>query len=150
VRLLWDPRKEWPHKIRYTARAPFWPRAGFGLPIQIKFKTPPDEPPTCELRWCDSKGDVYDRLASPLIVKPMAMADGSFVPIALWLYRAYPEGGQVGIHSNDRIEERTRAPFNALYTEGKPLFEWLHEGGSIREAFWEWLRGTDRARELQP
>lgn len=38
-----------------------------------------------------------DRFASPLIVKPLALADGKFVPLALWLRRAYPAHARLAL-----------------------------------------------------
>ena len=97
------------HPPRHNATAA-WPRASFGLPIIGQFQTQDrngqrldsrnpqnggyDEPGPFELRW--RAGNVeHDRLASPLIVKALPLADGSFAPCALWLNRAHPANGEV-------------------------------------------------------
>lgn len=109
----------WSHDPRHNA-TPAWPRAGFGLPIVGRFQTRQRErqgqrfsgggvlrePSDYELQWrrndpagggrrADGDDESPDRLASPVIVKAMALADGRHVPCALWLHRAYPEDAQV-------------------------------------------------------
>jgi CRISPR-associated protein Cmr1 len=64
-----------------------FPRAGFGLPIIFHFKD--GDPPDTTLQ-----GVNHDRLASPLILRPLACADGQFVGLALILAGpAQPPGG---------------------------------------------------------
>jgi CRISPR-associated protein Cmr1 len=59
-----------------------FPRAAFGLPIIFDFNVPSEvgEPATTELKPKHS-----ERLASPLILKPMAVGDSQYAPIALLL-----------------------------------------------------------------
>lgn len=66
------------------AKQRLFPRAAFGLPIIFHFQQEtgdrrPD-PGDCELKPQNS-----DRMASPLIVKPMALDSGHYAPIALRL-----------------------------------------------------------------
>jgi len=68
-----------PHPPEHPARISF-PRAALGLPILFEFKGTSTDPDKTELLPCNQ-----DRMASPLIVKPMAQADGRFAPIALRL-----------------------------------------------------------------
>src|SRR5205823_4289309 len=82
--------KKFGHKARYLKGEPIWPRAGFGLPVGMRFRDA-DEPPNVQLNWIDNENKVQERLASPLILKPLATRDG-FLPCALWLHRAYPRG----------------------------------------------------------
>jgi CRISPR-associated protein Cmr1 len=104
------------HAPRHN-RIPVWPRAALGLPIQVRFQGrkrrqqqanggffQPAEPGPSELVWADAvDGSLHDRLASPLILKPIGLADGRFVAAALWLERAYPEHGRVGLRAGPSI-----------------------------------------------
>ena len=84
------------HPLGYN-KIPAWPRATFGLPIKMRFQTEGrdhtnlDEPGSFSLLWRDGQ-DEHRRLASPLIVKALPLANGAFVPSALWLDRATPQG----------------------------------------------------------
>lgn len=127
------------HPPRHNA-TPSWPRAGFGLPIIGRFQTQSrdgsryDEPGAFELRWRTGQNE-HDRLASPLIVKSLPLADGTFVPCALWLNRAHPRGEVVvkGLNGSG-------APFDRLVAPGDtPRFSALAGKKSLREAFLDWL-----------
>ena len=90
------------HPPRYDA-SPNWPRAQFGLPILGQFSgaTGPGEPPNFELTWELTDGKPRDRMASPLIVKPLPIV-GGFFPCALWLARGYPPGRVVVLRQGNR------------------------------------------------
>jgi CRISPR-associated protein Cmr1 len=142
-----DPRPE-------HGSEPAWPRASFGLPIISRFQTKdreqrdynPKDPPGFTLYWKDGT-DKHDRLGSPLIVKPMPLADGRFVPIALWLFRAYPEGGRVYLEK-PAVQGSSEAPFDRLVAPGdKAPFEPLREK-TMREAFLGWLAKRNLAKKL--
>ena len=130
------------HRPRYNV-TPAWPRAGFGLPINGQFQTEArsgglyDEPAPFELRWrAPNENADRDRLASPLIVKAMPLANGTFVPIALWFNRAYPQG-EVVLHG----VARSAAPFDRLMAPSETSrFSALTGKSSLREAFLDWLR----------
>lgn len=149
------------HAPRHNSTAA-WPRAGFGLPIIGQFQTqdrrgqrfdsrnPPnggyDEPGAFELRW--RAGNVeHDRLASPLIVKALPLADGSFAPCALWLNRAHPANGEVVLrHTNN-----SQAPFDRLVASGDtPQFAALANKTGLRRAFLDWLLATKRTTVVAP
>jgi CRISPR-associated protein Cmr1 len=72
-----------------------FPRAAFGLPIIFKFKDEDvrqGDPPQTTL----SGGSDYNRLASPLILRPLACANGEAVGIALILETPRtPPGGAI-------------------------------------------------------
>ncbi|GIW08692.1 MAG: type III-B CRISPR module RAMP protein Cmr1 [Dehalococcoidia bacterium] len=135
------------HKPNHNAE-PAWPRAGFGLPIIGRFHKDGrngkrlDEPDGFELLW--SSGNIeHDRLASPLIVKPLALANGRFVPIALWLNRAMPPGSSVFV----RGISHSKAPFDRLVAPGDtPRFKPLAGKKTLRDAFLDWLVATGRAK----
>ncbi len=153
------------HRPRHNP-TPAWPRAGLGLPIVGRFQTQArgvgsyDEPGPYELRWQPADGSGGgDRLASPLIVKALALADGTFVPCALWLNRAYPSNGQVGLarpkqgrRPNEKeVDPRTVAPFDRLVAPGdRPHFSALANKRSLREAFLDWLRAKYQTTVVAP
>lgn len=159
IRQLFKPSSksgQWAHLPRAEyAGAAAWPRVGFGLPIPIQFqrykrtrtgaprqKYEDGEPPDVELRWHDGT-QVRKRLASSLIVKAMPLANGSFVPIALWLHRAWPEGKAVLVRGEVPVP-RCLAPFEPLLAPGdKPLYAPL-KASTLREAFFGWLKSHHR------
>lgn len=125
--------KPWAHtpRTQYSkSKKAAWPRAGFGLPLAIRFQRnerprirggkpipyATGEPDDVELRWQDKDG-VHKRLASPLIIKAMPLSDGTFVPIALWLCRAWPEGDVVLVRKEEPVPG-SRAPFDQLLAPG--------------------------------
>ena len=138
------------HRPRHNA-TPAWPRAGFGLPIIGRFQQNArygrrlDEPGNFELRWRTGQEE-HDRLASPLIVKALPLADGSFLPCALWLNRAYPSG-EVFV----RGLKGSGAPFDRLVAPGDtPRFSALEGKNSLREAFLDWLHAKYRTSVVAP
>lgn len=135
-------RKTRSHTPNHNAAAA-WPRAGFGLPIHGQFQTTDrnnnrhayDEPAGFELRW-RAHGVTHDRLASPLIVKALPLANGTFVPCALWLNRAYPANSEVFLRGVDN----SQAPFARLVAPGDTArFSALAGKSSLRAAFLDWL-----------
>jgi CRISPR-associated protein Cmr1 len=62
-----------------------FPRAEFGLPIVFHFKDPGEPPDTTLNPGRDSEGNKRERMASPLILKPLALRSGSAIPIILRL-----------------------------------------------------------------
>lgn len=114
-----------------------------------------EEPKDFELRWRSVNGS-HDRLASPLIVKALPLADGRFVPCALWLNRKLPENAEVYLHDPDGTKYAlpTSMPFedssrpNGIIASGdvarfKPL-----KKPTLRDAFFGWLKDTRRATEV--
>ncbi|MCC6552845.1 MAG: hypothetical protein IT372_07455 [Polyangiaceae bacterium] len=163
---LSSPSAAWAHEPRHNA-VPVWPRAGFGLPIVEQFQRkdrrtgdrypPPGEPLDFELRWRerDDEGKrkkVHDRLASPLIVKALPLAGEHFAPCAIWLYRGYPENGEVIRAPGDPWSAGSAASFDRLVAEGDtaryaPLAgaAGAPEGTRLRKAFFDWLAATYRS-----
>jgi CRISPR-associated protein Cmr1 len=98
-----------------------------------------------EITWKDREG-LHNRLASPLIVKAMPLANGEFVPIALWLARAWPPGGQVVLK---QAEEQSAAPFDKLLGEKDPvLFPPLRGKTTLRAAFLDWLADRPNVKRI--
>jgi len=151
-----DPKKPgqslWPEpdKIRHLSgkkghpprfdKQPAWPRAQFGLPIVGRFTGGPQEPGEFKIEWQPDGGDkAADRLASPLIVKAMPMADGKFLPCALWLSRGFPAGKVVLVMQN-RAVPRSDAAFETMQgADDKVLHPALNGKLSVRQAYLDWL-----------
>ncbi|AKQ70337.1 CRISPR-associated RAMP Cmr1 [Myxococcus hansupus] len=139
---------------------PAWPRSGFGLPIVFHFQQKrreggdylPKEPEDVQLQWERQVGNQWesmDRLASPLIVKALPLADGRFEPIALWLERGSPKGGQVVMTQFKDADPRTRVSFAHAFraSDDQPLFKPLQRADNLRDAFFLWLKETRKAQE---
>lgn len=160
----------WPpeHEPRHDEQAA-WPRAGFGLPIVGRFQNKrrdddfyePREPDDYRLVWRPAgRSTTVDRLASPLILKPLALAGGGFVPVALWLDRRVPDGAVVLDFTKGQRRGEQRgwdAPFERMLgAEDPTLFAPLAaaaaapEGTRLRTAFLTWLRDERRWREVAP
>jgi CRISPR-associated protein Cmr1 len=118
---------------------PAWPRAQFGLPIVGRFNAR-DEPGDFQIQWqADGTAKPADRLASPLIVKALPLADGKFVPCALWLSRGFPAGKAVLV-MNNRADGRSAAAFETVHGAGdKSLHPALQGKTSVRQAYLDWL-----------
>ena len=139
----------WTHRPSPSFGTVTWPRAAFGLPIGVTFlgEGPQEDGKSkkLELTWKDGEG-LHNRLASPLIVKAMPLANGKFVPIALWLERAWPPGGQVVLK---QAEEQSAAPFDKLLGQNDPaLFTPLRGKTSLRAAFLDWLAGRPNVKRI--
>jgi CRISPR-associated protein Cmr1 len=100
--------------------APAFSRADFGLPIVGKFKDERQgDPRPFELRWRSLNGD-HDRLASALILRALPLANGNFLPMALWMDRGRPAGSKVylkGFPSTAAHPDR-EAEFDILMAAG--------------------------------
>jgi CRISPR-associated protein Cmr1 len=155
--------KPWAHvpRAQYRSPAAAWPRAGFGLPLALRFQRfartkvkgepamPYDEPPDIELKWHDGQG-VRERFASPLIVKAMPLADGSFVPIALWLRRAWPSQGRVVLVSGRHSPVPGRdasASFERLLAPGDTALYAPLLKSNLEDAFLDWVKGFRDVKE---
>jgi CRISPR-associated protein Cmr1 len=156
-RLSPGPIEAWAHSPERHNAVAAWPRAGFGLPIIGKFQQKDRdlklwrdrgkrEPDDFQILW--ERGPTkHDRLASPLIVKALPLADGRFVPCALWLERGYPEGGRVYLYQGrgDRPVPRSEAPFERITAPGDVAqFDALKGKSSLRQAFLDWLSSAGK------
>lgn len=150
------------HPPKHNA-TPAWPRGGFGLPIVGRFQHEArdgsvlEEPAPFELHW-QRQGENRARLASPLIVKALPLADGSFVPCALWLGRAHPPGNVVLVRRRAatvadvvQVVPRSAAPFDRLVAPGDvPRFRALAGKATLREAFLDWLHPKCKTTVVAP
>lgn len=160
IRML-STGKHWAHEPLHNKR-PVWPRAGFGLPIIGRFqgrdrnneRYAHPEPGPFKIVWKSresSDGESHERLASPLIVKALPLADGTFAPCALWLSRAYPNGVVV-LEAEGGSVSKSAAEFDELVAPGDnarfaPLAraQSAPTGSRLRDAFLNWLADTGRA-----
>jgi len=62
-----------------------FPRAEFGLPIVFHFQGQGEPPDTVLYPSDGPDGEPHERMASPLILKPLALADGKAVPLIMRL-----------------------------------------------------------------
>ena len=69
-----------------------FPRGEFGLPIVFHFQGQGEPPDTVLYPSNASDGEPRQRMASPLILKPLALANGKAVPLILRLVTPSLEG----------------------------------------------------------
>lgn len=83
--VLFDPNRPWRHERLDHIPNDAFPRAELGLPIVFHFQGQ-QEPDQTVLYPADGPdGQRRERMASPLILKPLALADGKAVPLILRL-----------------------------------------------------------------
>jgi len=155
-----------PARTQHTA-VMAWPRAEFGLPIVGEIRGH-NEPGQYTLRWKSTYGQ-HDRLASPLILKALPLANENFLPCALWLDRGHPNGALVGLEGDvtengktiKGVKSGTEAPFYRSVTAGStdhpllalndtPLFAPLSRKATLRNAFCDWLVINKLAQRVAP
>lgn len=150
---------------------PVWPRAAFGLPVGFRYQTSGrngehySEPGNFELvwrslqsaPWAPRKNGCHDRLASPLIVKALPLADGRFVPIALWLARGFPTGAVIVAKRQNQEIPGSQSQFDVLKARGdQAMFAPLNgrddspDGCRLRDAFLDFLVNSGRAGRVTP
>lgn len=161
----------WAHPPRHN-NVPVWPRAQFGLPIVGRFQDRSrqpdpmnprrhlpwnqlapgdpnygDEPGPYTLMWKEPgpNGKIHDRLASPLIVKPLPLTRSEFAPCVLWLNRALPNG-DVGMFTRGGsagapVAVTSSLASMALIADGGRIYHTELVGKTnVREAFLDWLK----------
>ncbi len=112
--------------------------------------------PSPSLVWRDASGRsdadaTRERLASPLIVKPLPLSEDRFAPLALWLHRAEPAGQVVLRDAGRHVQQGSAAPFGRLLGDtDKALFEPLRGSRDLKEAFFKWLGHHHRDTQVQP
>lgn len=115
-----------------------FPRAEFGLPIVFHFKDERDDDPPDTVLYPSGA----ERMASPLILKPLALANGTAVPLILRLATPPLEGVELKQGSNALELPATtmvRASRLATYRDS-PLS--ASESGSAVEAFLLYARSN--------
>jgi CRISPR-associated protein Cmr1 len=130
-----DPR----HRPGVTSQSEAFPRAELGLPIVFHFKDYQDAANNSELYPRLQSGS--RRMASPVILKPLAFADGQAAPMALFLRAPGPDG--LMLHFNESKQEQpvtgiVRGAELAGYTNSPMAKRSSH--GSALEAFRAFLK----------
>lgn len=88
--VLWDPVRSWEHdRLQHIPNDAF-PRAEFGLPIVFHFQSQSEPCDTVLYPSADSDGKKRERMASPLILKPVALGNGKAVPLIVQLRTDHP------------------------------------------------------------
>lgn len=83
--VLWDADHPWSHDRLEQIPNDAFPRAEFGLPIVFHFQGQGEPPDTVLYPDNDSEGKKHERMASPLILKPLALQSGMAIPLILRL-----------------------------------------------------------------
>jgi CRISPR-associated protein Cmr1 len=83
--VLYNPQTPWQHERMEHIPNDAFPRAELGLPIVFHFQGQGEPPDTVLYPDNDSEGKKRERMASPLILKPLALASGKAVPLILRL-----------------------------------------------------------------
>jgi CRISPR-associated protein Cmr1 len=149
------------HQPRYTNRNAAWPRADFGLPIVGRFQGR-GEPEPFLLTWQIGEREakpgedrIKDRLASPLIVKPLQSVEG-FYSCALWLNRSFPPGEIIAVATaSSKPLPYGNAPFGFLGTpsdlrEAVELNAPFARKADVKTAFLDWLRSREGVVQIAP
>ena len=127
-----------------------FPRAELGLPIVFHFKDEDkDEPPTTTLNpFVDGKA--LERMASPLILKPLALEDKTAIPLILCLNTPGVQQVELQDDGKNSLTPRHAVPIQdrAFAVEGSPLHG-LTSNGSALEAFLAFAREEGFAEVMQ-
>ncbi len=118
-----------------------FPRAELGLPIVFHFKDEDKgEPPTTTLNpFVDGKA--LERMASPLILKPLALENGKAVPLILCLNTPGVQRVELQDDNKNCLTPRHSVPVQSseFTVEGSPLHG-LSANGSALDAFLAFAR----------
>jgi CRISPR-associated protein Cmr1 len=142
--ILYDPDHPWRHdRLQHVPNHAF-PRAELGLPIVFHFKPPQEPIDTVLYPSNDSEGNRRERMASPLILKPLALANGKALPLVLRLKTPPLDGVDLRTVRPDQslpLPPSTviRDPSLARY-QGSPLD--ASANGSALEAFLAFARAN--------
>lgn len=117
-----------------------FPRAAFGLPIVFHFKDDDiDDPEDTTLQGAKEE---KERLASPLILRPLACKDGKAVGLALLL-----EGTQTAARDLQLVDNKTKQPYpdtiETKLTQDEAMNIAALDGETdVLQAFMRYLRGV--------
>jgi CRISPR-associated protein Cmr1 len=127
-----------------------FPRAELGLPIVFHFKDEDKGEPRTTTLCPVVEGKTVERMSSPLILKPLALAGNMAVPLVLCLNTTGVERVELQDENKKLLKPlhavRVRSPIFAL--EGLPLHG-LSAAGSALEAFLAFAR-TKGFKEIAP
>ncbi|RRR70866.1 MAG: type III-B CRISPR module RAMP protein Cmr1 [Candidatus Viridilinea halotolerans] len=115
-----------------------FPRAVFGLPIVFQFKDGLDQPNGARIDPPNTtlQGEQHDRLASRLILRPLACGDGRFASVATLLNApALPGNGTLKL-----VGDQTSTPIDTTpLTRAEAAFSPLHGATDVIQAFLDTL-----------
>lgn len=130
VAAKWDSK----HAPRHPAR-PFYPRADLGLPIVFHFQSRMDPSD----HTLEAAGDGATRMASPIILKPLAISEDKAVPMAVvlnaphvWDVPGARFHGQQGLIPPDQLNNPQKAE------QTQPLKQFSAQ--NARDAFVEFVK----------
>lgn len=83
--VLYNPQTPWQHQRMEHIPNDAFPRAELGLPIVFHFQGRGEPPDTVLYPDNDTEGKKRERMASPLILKPLALRNGKAIPLILRL-----------------------------------------------------------------
>jgi CRISPR-associated protein Cmr1 len=83
--IMWNPKQPWPHERLEDIPNDAFPRAELGLPIVFHFQGQGEPPDTVLYPSDDAEGKKRERMASPLILKPLALENGKALPLIMVL-----------------------------------------------------------------
>lgn len=131
---------KWPEGITPTLVDKF-PRAAFGLPILFHLPHDDNETYTLQGDKLDPKSDKsHERLASRLILKPLACANGQYVGLAAVL--AGPPEPPTGLQIKEPLPVQKPVEWKLTASEAKsePINKILHGETDVIEAFLKTLK----------
>lgn len=116
-----------------------FPRAAFGLPIEVKFKDRVDERADASVR-----SEQTTRWCSPVLLRPVSVSDRSYQPVLLLLRGEQPAA--VSVHMSNG---RHRLPVKGVGPAKDVIRDYLQRAdGDAAEAYFLWLREKHRFRQL--
>ncbi len=99
--VLYNNQAPWRHDRMTHIPNDAFPRAEFGLPIVFHFQGNNEPADTVLYPDNDAEGKKRDRMASPLILKPLALQNGKAIPLILRLKTADLAGVDLRIKRSD-------------------------------------------------
>jgi CRISPR-associated protein Cmr1 len=126
-----------------------FPRAEFGLPIVFHFPPRQGEPEDTVLYPFSARGELRERMASPLILKPLALADGKAAPLILRLTTPVLTGVELkqGARSLELLDTTVVRDSRLATYRDSPLSS--SPSGSAIEAFLAHARNAGGYREVR-
>lgn len=122
--VLYNNQAPWRHDRMTHIPNDAFPRAEFGLPIVFHFQGNNEPADTVLYPDNDAEGKKRDRMASPLILKPLALQNGKAIPLILRLKTADLAGVDLRIKRDDiqtlpnQLANEVRATMHANDKEG--------------------------------
>lgn len=147
------------HQIDESFRRASAPRAQFGLPMNVTFITEDDKKANGSIASTGNGG----RWASPLILRPVCVEKGKYVPVVLMLAGHRPDTAWVSVKDASTAQpggrrgargagEQRTTEVSVIYDDTihggarTPVREALRQRGSALDAFAQWLIDSKKFR----